>query len=234
MLRLVRRLYQGAVGMLEVLCRCLWWVWSWVPACISFLHQVYEVLCRCLCGVLSLVQASLSFLKKSFELVYNPEASQDKDHPHQARRQRLLPRWPTAKDFIIKVRIAGKTGGCEQRFLEDVSKRLSLQGVSLKVEEFRETSRHLLLVFCPIASRIGTDMDNALEELAAGQKAILVLMHYIQRDKTGTYVDAMQQVKRADVMLTVHTRYTLQEGLYPCKMNEVAVADVAAVIKDLA
>ncbi|KAJ7341389.1 hypothetical protein JRQ81_005433 [Phrynocephalus forsythii] len=163
------------------------------------------------------------------------EASQDEDQPHQARGQRLFPWWwRTAKVFHVQIRIAGKTSGAEKNFLKNVSKLLSHQRVSLRVKEFTETSKDPLLVFCPISSSMANNIEIALKGLRAGQKAILVLMHYVQRDNTGTHVDAMKQVKCADVILTVHTRYTLQEGFYPCVMNEVAVADVASALKDLA
>ncbi|KAJ7341385.1 hypothetical protein JRQ81_005423 [Phrynocephalus forsythii] len=137
-------------------------------------------------------------------------------------------------DFIINFRVTGKTGGCEQKFLEDVSKCLSLQGISLRVEEFTETSRHLLLVFCPIASNMANDTENVLAGLHGKQKVLLVVMHYVRKDNTETSVDPKQKVTHPALVRTVHTRYTLQDGFYPCEMNAVAVADVAAAIKDLA
>ncbi|KAJ7341387.1 hypothetical protein JRQ81_005427 [Phrynocephalus forsythii] len=136
-------------------------------------------------------------------------------------------------EFWVQVQSAGKTGGCEKKFLKEVSKCLSHQRVSLKVKEFTETSKDLLLVFCPIASRIGTDIDNALEGLSRDQKVLLVVMHYVPKDGTGPVADTWQRQTPPALVQTVHTRYTVQEGFYPCEMNASAVADVAAAIKEL-
>nr|XP_020634018.1 involucrin-like [Pogona vitticeps] len=142
-------------------------------------------------------------------------------------RSQILP----AKDIIIEVRMAGKTGGCEMKLLEDVSERLAQEGVSLKVRRFTERlSEHLLLVFCPIASRMVTDIENALEGLSGEQKVLLVVMHFIPKDNPGPFVDAQHRVPHP----AVHTRFTLKDGFYPCQMNETAVADVAAALKALA
>uniref|UniRef100_A0ABM5F9I3 Uncharacterized protein isoform X1 n=1 Tax=Pogona vitticeps TaxID=103695 RepID=A0ABM5F9I3_9SAUR len=77
-------------------------------------------------------------------------------------RSQILP----VKDFFVQVRISGRTDGCEGKFLLDVSRRLSLQRVSLQVKEFAETSKDPLLLFCPIASRMRNDIENALEGLS--------------------------------------------------------------------
>uniref|UniRef100_A0ABM5F9G4 Uncharacterized protein isoform X2 n=1 Tax=Pogona vitticeps TaxID=103695 RepID=A0ABM5F9G4_9SAUR len=134
----------------------------------------------------------------------------------------------------VQIRITGKTGGSEEKFLNCVSEHLSHKGVSLKVEKFKETSKDPLLLFCPIASRMGADIENALEGLSGEQKVLLVVMHFVQKDNPGTSVDAEYQVSHPAVVRTVHTRYTLKDGFYPCEMNEVAVANVAAALKALA
>nr|XP_020634020.1 ensconsin-like [Pogona vitticeps] len=134
----------------------------------------------------------------------------------------------------VQIRITGKTGGSEEKFLNCVSEHLSHKGVSLKVEKFKETSKDPLLLFCPIASRMGADIENALEGLSGEQKVLLVVMHFVQKDNPGTPADAEHQVTHPAVVGTVHTRYTLKDGFYPCEMNEAAVADVAAALKALA
>ncbi|XP_020634019.3 uncharacterized protein LOC110070657 [Pogona vitticeps] len=141
-----------------------------------------------------------------------------------------------SKDFIIYVQTTGATGGWEWNFVNEVSKHLPVcLSCSLKVEKFRETaSKHPILLFCPIASRMGTDIENALEGVIGEQKVLLVVMHFIPKDNPMAYVDARQQGRYPAVVLTVNTRYTLQDGFYPCEMNETAVADVAAAIQDLA
>ncbi|KAJ7341390.1 hypothetical protein JRQ81_005436 [Phrynocephalus forsythii] len=138
------------------------------------------------------------------------------------------------KDFPVQFRVTGKTGGAEKKFLKDIKKLLSSQSVSLKAKEFTETSKDPLLIFCPIASRMGTDIQKALEGLHGDQKAILVVMHYVQKDNTETFLDTRQQGAHRAVLRTVHTRYTLKDGVYPCEMNGAAATAVASTIKGLA
>ncbi|KAJ7341392.1 hypothetical protein JRQ81_005440 [Phrynocephalus forsythii] len=132
--------------------------------------------------------------------------------------------------YYAQVRTSGKTGGCETQFLKEVSKLLSQRGVSLRLMEFTRTSQHLLLLFCPIASRMGTDLENALE---GEQKTLLVVMHYVSKGNTDAFVDP-RQVSHPAVLQTIHTRYTLPDGIYRCKLNMAAVVEMADAINDLA
>nr|XP_020634070.1 uncharacterized protein LOC110070704 [Pogona vitticeps] len=171
------------------------------------------------------------------ELKRNQEASRAQQTARQRSASRPSPSTGVRtleKDFHVQVQTTGKTYGYDGQFLQDVSTLLSRQGVSLKVKGLTENSKHLLLVFCPIASRMGTDIENALERLSSERMVLLVVMHYVQKDNPGTSVDAKHRVPHPAVVGTVHTRFTLQDGFYPCEMNERAVADVAAALKALA
>ncbi|XP_078237464.1 uncharacterized protein LOC110070790 [Pogona vitticeps] len=165
-----------------------------------------------------------------------------RDRPGDLQRAiKLWASWPSMligrasdKGICVQFRISGKTGGCEEKFLRDVSELLSLQRVSLKVEKFKETSKDPLLLFCPIASRMRNDIENALEGLGDEQKVLLVVMHYVRKENPESSVNAKQPVTPPAVVRTVHTRFTLRDGFYPCQMNKTAVADVAAALKALA
>uniref|UniRef100_A0ABM5F9H0 Uncharacterized protein isoform X1 n=1 Tax=Pogona vitticeps TaxID=103695 RepID=A0ABM5F9H0_9SAUR len=165
-----------------------------------------------------------------------------RDRPGDPQRAiKLWASWPSMligrasdKGICVQFRISGKTGGCEEKFLRDVSELLSLQRVSLKVKEFKETSKDPLLLFCPIASHMCNDIENALEGLGDKQKVLLVVMHYVRKENPESSVNAKQPVTPPAVVRTVHTRFTLRDGFYPCQMNKTAVADVAAALKALA
>ncbi|XP_067319294.1 uncharacterized protein [Anolis sagrei] len=134
-------------------------------------------------------------------------------------------------DFHIQVRVTGKTGGCEDQFLKKVSDRLSDHRIKLKPERYREGSSLFLLVFCPVVSRVGTDMQNALEGLQGEPKAVLVMLHHKLKENT-FYVDTKPQAQHPAIVRTVHARYILDVGFYTCPMNEEAVAIVAEVLED--
>ncbi|XP_042301240.1 uncharacterized protein LOC121919087 [Sceloporus undulatus] len=137
-------------------------------------------------------------------------------------------------DFLVQVLTTGKTGGCEKQFLDGVSKHLSYHRINLQVDSYEGNSSRFLLVFCPIASRIGTDIENALEGLSSSvSKTLLVVLHHKPKDSHHLFVDTKLQGQHRALVRTVHARYTVQDGLYACQMNEEAMADVAKVIKDL-
>ncbi|XP_062825195.1 uncharacterized protein LOC103281588 isoform X2 [Anolis carolinensis] len=142
----------------------------------------------------------------------------------QAKREQKLKK----KVFTIQVLVTGRTGGCEDLFLENVSGRLSK--IHLKTESYREDSGHFLLVFCPVSSRMGTDMQNALEDLKGEPKAVLIVLHHRLKEYD-RFLDTTLQAHHPAVVRTVHACYTLEGGLYDCQMNEEAVADVAKVLK---
>nr|XP_008121924.1 PREDICTED: uncharacterized protein LOC100556672 [Anolis carolinensis] len=135
------------------------------------------------------------------------------------------------KDVTIQVRVTGRTGDCEKDFLKDVADHLFRHDINLKTEDYQEDSGHFLLVFCPVVSRMGTDMQNAMEGLQGEPKAILVMLHH--RPKEYNYfVDTKLQAHHPAVVHIAHARYTLEDGLYDCPMNKEAVDAVAKVLKD--
>ncbi|XP_072842100.2 uncharacterized protein LOC140703155 [Pogona vitticeps] len=254
-------LWQAAIWLLRLFYTCFLGIWTLVKVLLlwlakrSFLQGPYEVLqdFYTRLPIQTWVTVHLPWLAKLLFSQEPYEGNQRKDLvSHRlpetqewtgqvsVRLEELLPlrriqqAFGAKKDFCVQFRISGKTGGCEEKFLKDVSELLSHQGVSLQVKEFTETSKDPLLLFCPIASRKGTDIENALEGLSDEQKVLLVVMDLIPKDNPGPFVDAQHRVPHPAVVRTMHTRFTLQDGFYPCEMNEAAVADVAAALKALA
>nr|XP_060639300.1 uncharacterized protein LOC132779599 [Anolis sagrei ordinatus] len=163
----------------------------------------------------------------------NQRLQQELQEAKRGQRTGHLPfRLPWSKtDFHIQVLVTGKTGNCEAQFLKKLSDHLSDHRINLKTEKYREVSGHFLLVFCPVASSVGSDMTNALKGLGSEPKAILVMLHHKLKESTSP-VDTKKQAHHPAVVRTLHARYTLESGFYTCPMNEEAVAVVAEVLKD--
>ncbi|XP_066482841.1 uncharacterized protein [Tiliqua scincoides] len=136
--------------------------------------------------------------------------------------------WNTV--FPVQLLITGQTKGCEKDFMDDVTRLLAGQGVSLQVEDYQENSEQFLLLFCPIASRIGTDINNALEGLSSIRKALLVVCHFKPKGSVQSIVSSREMVQHPALVTTVHACYTIQDGFYDCQMNKEAAAAVAAAI----
>nr|XP_060611102.1 uncharacterized protein LOC132762159 [Anolis sagrei ordinatus] len=135
------------------------------------------------------------------------------------------------KGFTIQVRVTGRTGGCEKDFLKEIADHLWKHEICLQTEDYREDSSHFLLIFCPVATSVGSDIANALEGLSSEPKAVLVLLHHKVREST-SFIDTKEQAQHPAVVRTVHARYLLDDGFYACQMNEEAVAQVAEALKD--
>ncbi|XP_060611101.2 uncharacterized protein [Anolis sagrei] len=131
------------------------------------------------------------------------------------------------KELPIKVHVTGQTAGCENKFLMKVSDYLSGNFIHLKNDDF---SAHFLLIFCPVVSRVGTDMQNAVADLSGETKVILVMLHHIPKE-SNRFVDPYLQAHHPAVVRTVHACYTLDDGLFTCQVNEEAVNTVAEVLK---
>uniref|UniRef100_A0A8C1ZC25 Uncharacterized protein n=1 Tax=Cyprinus carpio TaxID=7962 RepID=A0A8C1ZC25_CYPCA len=85
----------------------------------------------------------------------------------------------------------------------------------------------VILVFCPIVSRAGTDIDAALNELntcPASKSAIFVVFH-LTFDPDKIVPDSSIYVIRRNT-LTVNCLFSEDKGLLTCDMNEKALAKI--------
>ncbi|XP_041661716.1 uncharacterized protein LOC121521655 isoform X2 [Cheilinus undulatus] len=80
------------------------------------------------------------------------------------------------------------------------------EGIGQVKVDSAEDSDYILL-FCPIASRVGTDISEALENIPAGDKeVILVVMHHTF-NKDHVVADSRWQVNDSKVLLVVDTLF---------------------------
>ncbi|XP_053106190.1 uncharacterized protein LOC128324955 isoform X2 [Hemicordylus capensis] len=75
--------------------------------------------------------------------------------------------------FPVQVLTTGHTGGCEKQFLNEVAQLLVNERVSLQAEDYNRNVEGFLLLFCPVVSRMGTDIENALEGLGWGNSLVM-------------------------------------------------------------
>lgn len=90
----------------------------------------------------------------------------------------------------------------------------------------------VILVFCPIVSRAGTDIDAALNELntcSAFKQAIFIVSHQTF-DPEKVIPDSSGYVTRRNT-LTVDCLFNEDDGLLKCKINDVALTKVVRLFK---
>uniref|UniRef100_A0A3Q2QJ00 Uncharacterized protein n=1 Tax=Fundulus heteroclitus TaxID=8078 RepID=A0A3Q2QJ00_FUNHE len=85
-----------------------------------------------------------------------------------------------------------------------------------------------LLVFCPIVSRVGTDIQEALSKIPDLKKAILVVMHPAF-DPNQTIADSRRHVEKPNILVTVDCLF-YEGDLLRCDRNNKAMADIERVL----
>ncbi|XP_071015655.1 uncharacterized protein [Oncorhynchus clarkii lewisi] len=83
----------------------------------------------------------------------------------------------------------------------------------------------VIMAFCPIVSRAGTDIEAALQQIPMGKDVILVVLHHtFNPDYTVPYSSRL--VTRSDVILTVDCLFHESLGLLDCPRNDAAVRNI--------
>ncbi|XP_047665376.1 uncharacterized protein LOC113640196 [Tachysurus fulvidraco] len=128
------------------------------------------------------------------------------------------------KYFVIQT---GVTLNSHVNFIAQLKKKIpSLQKVN-KVEEC-----DFILVFCPVVSRAGTDIESAekkLDATSATKPAVLVVLHHTF-DPECVVPDSCRAVTRAN-MVTVDCLFHEDQGLLNCYKNTKAIDHIQMQIK---
>ncbi|XP_069089806.1 uncharacterized protein [Pleurodeles waltl] len=134
-------------------------------------------------------------------------------------------------DINVQVLVTGQTFGSEQQFISRIDQHLKDTGMHLRRENYERNSDRLLLLFCPVVSRVGTDISNALENTSVGRRIILIVMHHIPNEKLPLHTDSRGQVESASILGSVDCRFSQASGLYSSEMNAKAAISVASMIQ---
>uniref|UniRef100_A0A8C4NNH4 Uncharacterized protein n=1 Tax=Dicentrarchus labrax TaxID=13489 RepID=A0A8C4NNH4_DICLA len=87
-----------------------------------------------------------------------------------------------------------------------------------------------LLVFCPVASRVGTDVSEALENLPGGKPAILVVMHHTFNPDQ-VLAESRRLVNNPNVKLTVDCLF-YEDKLLTSNRNYTAWIDISVLVAE--
>ncbi|XP_027140470.1 uncharacterized protein LOC104937737 isoform X9 [Larimichthys crocea] len=128
----------------------------------------------------------------------------------------------TWKKFFVH--LAGKTNNAHQDFVKEF-KRIN------HTEVDSPESSDYILVFCPVVSRVGTDIGEALESTEknnpGGKPIILVVMHHTF-DPDRVIAESRRLVNNQNVKLTVDC--LIYEGeLLKCDRNDTAWSEVQKI-----
>ncbi|XP_026066531.1 uncharacterized protein LOC113048846 isoform X2 [Carassius auratus] len=135
---------------------------------------------------------------------------------HTTNIRELWSRSTTFNNVKVCIFRTGKTNGCEKDFTDMLQSRIENVTEVGSVDE-----SNIILVFCPIVSRAGTDIDNGLERFnhyADTKLGVLVVLHHTF-DPEKTIPDTSRYVNRTDI-LTVDCLFNEDTGLLKnCQKN---------------
>ncbi|KAM3603262.1 uncharacterized protein V6R79_019520 [Siganus canaliculatus] len=110
------------------------------------------------------------------------------------------------------VHVAGKTNGAHHELVD----RIKWGG---HVEVTDPDSCDYMLVFCPVASRVGTDVGETVENLPADKRTVLVVMHHTH-NRSAVIAESIRLVNKPNVF-TVDILFYEGE-LLTCDLNDEA------------
>uniref|UniRef100_A0A3B1J637 Uncharacterized protein n=1 Tax=Astyanax mexicanus TaxID=7994 RepID=A0A3B1J637_ASTMX len=108
------------------------------------------------------------------------------------------------------------------------------EGIPGLREEFNVENCDVILVFCPVVSGSGTDVEAALkklQDLSESKRTVLVVLHHTF-DQELTVPDSSRSVNRENT-LTVDCLFHEDRGLLQCYRNQEALEKVTQWIKPL-
>ncbi|XP_069054711.1 uncharacterized protein [Lepisosteus oculatus] len=118
---------------------------------------------------------------------------------------------------------AGVTLGADRMFKEKLVKQMNFKECPLQECD-------AIVTFCPVSSRIGTDIDAALQMIPGDKPAVLVVMHHTYNPEA-VVAESSRLVTRSDTV-TVDCLFHETAGLLDnCPINDLAVRQVSDGLK---
>ncbi|KAM6906370.1 uncharacterized protein PEZ65_017598 isoform 2-T2 [Lycodopsis pacificus] len=119
------------------------------------------------------------------------------------------------------VHVAGKTNGAHDEFVATLKGGGKIDVGSPEYSDF-------LVVFCPIVSRVGTDIGTALSSVPGGKPVLLVVMHHTF-NREYVVAESRRQVSDRNVLLTVDMLFH-ERNLLSSDRNNIAWHEVETLL----
>ncbi|XP_025754683.1 uncharacterized protein LOC102078051 isoform X4 [Oreochromis niloticus] len=146
---------------------------------------------------------------------------------HSSRSTTVKRDHPEKRQATLKYKmvISGKTFNAHQQILDKVKSLSEDPDLNLIKQEGSDQNCQAIIVFCPIASRMGTDIDAAMTQVTGSQPVILVLMHHTHEPKHLTLMKIQTNV--SNVVSPFHIFYhETVNGLLQCQQNNSAISEI--------
>ncbi|XP_033994325.1 uncharacterized protein LOC117489245 isoform X1 [Trematomus bernacchii] len=129
--------------------------------------------------------------------------------------------WLSLPGRKFHVSVAGCTNGAHQTYVNDLKGMGQIEVISPEQSDY-------LVLFCPIASQVGTDIGEAMDKIPGGKPIVLVVMHHTY-DKDHFVPESRRLVENPDVIVTVDVLFHESKMLI-CNRNDMAWFQVKDVL----
>ncbi|KAJ0026966.1 hypothetical protein NQD34_017966 [Periophthalmus magnuspinnatus] len=86
---------------------------------------------------------------------------------------------PQIATVMYKMVVCGKTLDKHLDIIEKLKGPVPGHNINLQLQEVTDLNYQVILLFCPVVSRAGTDVEAALREISSHKPLILVVMHHM-------------------------------------------------------
>ncbi|XP_071324240.1 uncharacterized protein [Trachinotus anak] len=186
---------------------------------ISSLHFLFSghlkstLLVKTKVKVTAVTELELFLLQVGLGLIYRGHQEEITSPSHKDMPEEVMT--ASWKNFFVF--LAGNTNDAHR----DLVKKFKEAG-HREVDSHQECD--YCLVFCPIASRVGTDVSEALDRAPAGKPIILVVMHHTF-NPNHVVAESRRLVENTNIHLTVDCLF-YESRLLNCPTNEIAWFDI--------
>ncbi|CAH1243580.1 Hypp7125 [Branchiostoma lanceolatum] len=145
----------------------------------------------------------------------------------------VVPQKQEPGKIICYVKAEGPFHGSDTQLLAKLNERLGKANVAMETRPWQQSLRPVsepTLVFCLNASRLGTDVDNALRG-TEGNNVVLIVMHHRPHHDARISVQSRSVLREVHTKLIVDAVFFEREGLYDCEVNTDAVKDLALYLQ---
>ncbi|XP_002735476.1 uncharacterized protein LOC100377625 [Saccoglossus kowalevskii] len=125
---------------------------------------------------------------------------------------------------------------CDEILIERLRFNLRSRHIDLNLDDWTKTSTigRLCLVFCLNASRVGSDVENALQGISKEAEVVLIVMHHVPYKPNRVDPQSEDIIgKRENICLVVDMLFFEKDGLYDCEQNDKALARIIRLFEML-
>ncbi|XP_071375528.1 uncharacterized protein [Centroberyx affinis] len=166
------------------------------------------------------LETNKNMLREKEELMKMQEQLREKDKQIEVQGENSAPTPGKAKMETFYTLVTGNTLESHKTFVQQL-----IKGGATEVDS--PDKSHVTIVFCPIVSRVETDINAALSSIniSGFNPLILVVMHHTFNPNF-TVPNSSRVVNNSSVVLVVDCLFYESRGLSDCQRNKDAVSEV--------